>query len=395
MKNLRTFIFCAVILASVIFSSLVRAQTAPAGNRYLIIVETAKAMKPALRATRQCVQDMLASGLNGQLRAGDTLGLWTYNNNLHAGEFPMQVWNPAQTNEIAGRVDDFLKQQRCSDTAWNTDMLIALFQVIANSDNITVLIFSDGAQPLQGTPFDVVINQIYTKHRNELSAAKIPFVTVLQARGGKIVNGIVNPGRSPVNIPVLPPAPKRAPAKAKAKPAPPAPVLVKTNASLIVDYSSSNTVPVVALPSANPNAPIATNLPPPLVIAPAIPVTSSLAGAVAETSAPPPLATIKPVTTPILAAPAQTTLTTNLGDSTVAFSPAPERKPTNTPPLLSANAEVKPATSEEALENPKGARAAIAVLALLVVVLTGWIIKRRRATAHTSVITESFERRGK
>ena len=387
MKYLRPLIFCAGILASAIFSSSAREQTAPAGDRYLIIVETAKAMKPAIQATRQCVQDLLATGLNGKLRTGDTLGLWTYNNNLHTGEFPMQVWNPARTNEIAGRVDAFLKQQRCRDIAWNSDMLAALFQVIANSDGITVLIFSDGAQPLQGTPFDAVINQVYAKHRDELRAAKIPFVTVLQARGGKIVNGIVNPGRSPVNIPKLPPAPKPAPAVVKDKPAPPVPAPVKTNASLIVDYSSSNTVPVVALP--------ATNLPPPPVLAPAVAVTSTIAVAMAETSAPPRLPAAKLGTTPILIAPAQRMAAANTGGSTFAFSPASKSKPTNDLCLPSTNVVAKPAAVEDLQENPKGSRVAIEVLVLLGLTLVGWIYSRRRSAAHTSVITESFERRSK
>src|SRR5579871_180249 len=47
-----------------------------AAGRYLFIVETSKAMKREMPATIQSVQDLLTSGLEGQLRPGDTVGMW-------------------------------------------------------------------------------------------------------------------------------------------------------------------------------------------------------------------------------------------------------------------------------------------------------------------------------
>src|ERR1700712_1643130 len=63
-------------------------------NRWLLIVETSRAMAPRAEAITKSVGDLLRSGMNGQLRAGDSVGLWTYNNELHAGEFPLQTWSP-------------------------------------------------------------------------------------------------------------------------------------------------------------------------------------------------------------------------------------------------------------------------------------------------------------
>src|SRR5437899_2485902 len=55
------------------------------GNRYLVIVETSKAMKSRVEGVVQVAQDLIASGMDGQLQQGDTLGVWTLNNDLHTG----------------------------------------------------------------------------------------------------------------------------------------------------------------------------------------------------------------------------------------------------------------------------------------------------------------------
>ena len=60
-------------------------QGATPANRYLLIVDVSRAMEPRQRSMLKAVQDLLASGMGGQMQAGDTLGVWTYNTNLYAG----------------------------------------------------------------------------------------------------------------------------------------------------------------------------------------------------------------------------------------------------------------------------------------------------------------------
>ena len=252
MKFFQPFIFGAAVLAGALFSSLPPAHAAPSGNRYLLIVETAKPMKRELPAVQQCVRDLLASGMSGQLQPGDTLGLWTYNDELHAGDFPMQVWAPAAAAPMAKQLDDFLARQRCRGEARISWALAAMFQVVADSDQINVLIFSDGFEPMQGTPFDAVINQVFAQHREELRNVRIPFVTVLQARGGKIIHCTINSASGPINIPALPkPAPVVAAPKPVAPAPAPAPVLINTNPPLILDYSKPAANAVRAAPEKN------------------------------------------------------------------------------------------------------------------------------------------------
>ena len=87
--------------------------TALSSNRYLLIVDTSRAMEPRKRAMLKAVQDLLKSGMAGQMREGDTLGVWTYDADLSAGRLPLQRWSPGAQKAITSRSVAFLKGQKC------------------------------------------------------------------------------------------------------------------------------------------------------------------------------------------------------------------------------------------------------------------------------------------
>jgi len=377
--------------------------SAPQGNRYLLVVETSKAMKPLLPAVLQCVQTLLTEKMSGQLQRGDTLGLWTYNDTLHAGDFPMQVWSAETATALAQRVDVFLGKQKTAGGARLQTVVSNLAPVIADSERLTILIFSDGSELIAGTPFDAVINRVFTRHREELRRAQVPFLTVLQAAGGKIIHCTVNAANGPIKLPEFskPPAPAAPP-----KPAPPVVVVVKTNPPLIINHSkpvtniaptASNLMvlprpPVMATPTATTEVAV--------VVAPVI--VPAITSAVTSVTAPVTTATVVSAIAP--AAPSTPT-------AAVAVVVAPTVPPpvSNPPPVIS----VPPATNLAArppetlaptnIAPPAPAAAAPATLVpgwvwliLAVAVGAGGAVllgRRRRTTAHTSAITESLDRR--
>ena len=38
--------------------------------------------------------------MKGQVEAGDTIGLWTFNEELYTGRFPLQTWLPPAQEDI-------------------------------------------------------------------------------------------------------------------------------------------------------------------------------------------------------------------------------------------------------------------------------------------------------
>jgi len=157
-------------------------------NRCLLVVETSRAMQRQSGAVLQIVQDMLRSGLGGQLRDGDTLGVWTYNENLYAGRFPLQTWSPEAQKDITRRVLTFLKDQKYEPQASFDIVLPALSRLIKDSSLITIILISSADEKPRGTRFDYPSNQAYEnqKWRDEQGKARMPLVTVLRAQDGQL-----------------------------------------------------------------------------------------------------------------------------------------------------------------------------------------------------------------
>jgi hypothetical protein len=170
-------------------------------------------------AALQAAQDLLASGIGGQLRRGDTIGVWTYNQELIAGKFPLQVWSPETHRAVGNRILTFLNEQKYEKRARLDKVLPAVQDLIKDSKFITVILISDGGQKIHGTPFDDRINGFYKLWNGEQQAARMPFVTVLRARDGTITDHTINSAPWPVELPPLP-AELAAPAVPERKPAP-------------------------------------------------------------------------------------------------------------------------------------------------------------------------------
>lgn len=164
-----------------------------------------ESLKDPLEAT---IYDLIRSGLYGQMRTGDTFGLWTFDKLAHAGKFPVQVWDARKATSIGAIAAAHLSNhnyERSADLKPVTELLTTVIQAVTN---LNVFVISDGDCAMRGTPFDKAINAEYKKQRRERSSAKRPFVTTLIARDARIVSYSVVIGGKPIILPErpLPPA---------------------------------------------------------------------------------------------------------------------------------------------------------------------------------------------
>jgi len=181
-----------------------RPPKAPAdGNRFLFVVATSQSMERFEHSGRQAVFDLIYSGIDSQMRAGDTYGVWTFSDQIHAGVFPLQVWNPKATLPLASRVGLFLEAQKYGKGARLDRVMAKLLPLIRSVKDVNVLIIADGESRLKGTPFDDRINSACQKIGFNARRAKKPLVTTLAARNGKIISGSVVIAGEPVNLPGL------------------------------------------------------------------------------------------------------------------------------------------------------------------------------------------------
>ena len=279
-------------LAAVPAATPPRTNTAPAAlaNRYLFIVETSKTMRSRGDGTLNAIHDLLASGMRGQMQAGDTLGLWTFNRELHMGEFPLQQWSPKSQKGVTGRVLTFLKDQRCENKPRFDQVLPALQRVVRNSQFITVVLVTSGEEDLRGTPFDEPINRLCKSWRKQQAEANMPVITVLRGQNGQFAEYRVSPAPWATDLPPLPKELQAARVKPKTASAASAQAAPATVPPLIVSGRKPKPAPA---PAAVPSSPSS------ISSAPAVVVTTNLtpAASLEATPAPTPAATVaKPPT---------------------------------------------------------------------------------------------------
>src|SRR6266849_1219437 len=97
-------VILCLALAPCFAGEATRPPKSPAdGNRFLVVVATSQSMQRCEHSGRQAVFDLIYCGIASQMRAGDTYGVWTFSDHTRAGVFPLQVWNPKATLQLASR----------------------------------------------------------------------------------------------------------------------------------------------------------------------------------------------------------------------------------------------------------------------------------------------------
>ena len=220
-----------VLAAGILFIPNLRAQSAGENieNRFLFVFDTSSEMKTRLPMMQKTLNAMLATGIRGGLHSGDSIGVWTFGQDLRTGDFPLQLWDPEHAVTIAADINKFIGRQRYSKETKFAVLEPWLDEVIQSSPRLTVLIFCDGETPIDITPFDAGINHVFQLNQAEQKKARQPFIIVLQSQLGSYVFGAVCLPPETVVLPAFPPWPSAEPKSAAPAPVPPL-IIVGTKA---------------------------------------------------------------------------------------------------------------------------------------------------------------------
>jgi hypothetical protein len=307
----------AVLLAGIFMVPALRAQPAAqkVDNRFLLIFDTSSDMRQRLPAVQKTLDTLLATSVNGQLRSGDSVGVWTFDQALHKGQFPLQYWKPDDAPTIASNITKFIKKQHYVNKTGFDALPPSLNHVVQGSERLTVLIFCDGKGEIHGTPYDTGINQVFQQRQKERQKERLPIVIGLRSQRGQYVGCMVSFPPETVSLPEFPPLPEIAPAPPVVnEPAPPSPPQPSVPALIIVGTTITNRVPPSQPKPAPANPPPMTTTPPPMT------ETASPAPAIAKEVSPPDVVPLAPTS----AVPAQTNIPTALPMLTKAATPSPE-----------------------------------------------------------------------
>jgi hypothetical protein len=171
-------------------------------KRYLVIVETSSAMQPRAKGVFDTVKALLDSNLKGQLRPGDTLGIWTFNDVLNLAWFPLQEWSPEMKLPLAVRMASFSQPQAYERGGSLEKVLAEMNQAVRAYPDITIILVTSGSGEMRGTPFDKEINSGLKQWLDPQEKAKMPLVTVLHGMGGQVAAWSVNSAPLPANMPL-------------------------------------------------------------------------------------------------------------------------------------------------------------------------------------------------
>ena len=358
-----------------------RAQQATQINdsRFLFIFDTSAEMKKRLPAVRAEMNDLLSTSLGGQLHAGDSLGVWTFDQDLRAGQFPLQHWKPEDAATVASDINTFVGKQHYAGVTRFAALQPQLNQLIQDSPRLTVLIFCDGGDDIKWTPFDTGINQVFQERLAEQKKARQPFVLVLRTQFGQYAGCTVNFPPGMVSIPEFPPLPKPVPPS----PPPPAAVIkppVGPPLIIIGTKVGTNWPPATEPPSPPPPVPLPVTNPAPALSTNVVPA-----------------APTNPVAPPAIPVPAVQT-NTNPAPPATAFAPtnaAPvtPAKTLPTPPhgpMTSANAVAPP--PESSGPDHRGALAIAVALLIAAGALIALAVSRSRQNDRGSLISRSMRK---
>lgn len=418
----RKGVFVAALFTLLFFDFRLLAQPPTANRspgRYLFIVDTSAAMRTQASAVRETVDNLLHSGMHAQLQRGDSIGVWTYHEQLHAGDLPVQQWSPEHEHAVASNIVAFLKSQKYEKKSRFDTVGPELQRLVKESERLTVLLITDGSEPVSGTPFDSNINEFFNKNSWKQKQKRMPITIVLRSFRGKFASFTINPAPWPVQFPDFPPAPKVA-AKPKSKPPPKQAAPPPTAPPLIVVGEPPEPAPVTPVVPAEPTetkpasteATGASSNPASPSVGPATPNAAKPTEAAAPTS---PATTVQPK--PDAAPAANLTIPEPKPappNTTAAIQPPPTVRPAPTvaetvpvEPLAQTDqsksepesptadepppTQVATATQPESRFNPKLVLVVCAVAAVLVFALFLLLRRRAHAVTQASLITRSMD----
>jgi hypothetical protein len=355
-------------------------------NRYLLVFDTSSAMKRRLPAEGKSIDALFQITLNGKLHSGDSIGVWTFNRDLHMGDFPQQDWSDDAVNTFPPEIEGFLKKQRYAKDTRFDGLIPTLNEVVQKCPRLTTIIFCDGDGQVSGIPGADGINSSFKQHGHLMEKSKMPFVIVLRSQFdshqvGHYVGCTISSASDiilPQFPPMPPPPPPPAPVPAKVVPQPPPPVVQPL---IVIGTQSETTPPPMAAPTAPPPQaqpaptpkapPVATPVSPPQTAPPAVAPSPSPAIPMAQTNeAPPPAAEIEQ-TNPVVPPPAQAT----------------------SQPIPPAPIAATPTPPENSGMGRKGLLAAGAGIFIVVVAIIYLFLRRSRGRDSSSLITESLKKR--
>jgi outer membrane biosynthesis protein TonB len=311
---------------------------------FLFVVEASRSMKPRTQATLDVLQTLLNSAFDRQMRRGDILDAWAFNDTLHKMGAPAQADSQEARATLSVRLLDFVMSQ-ASDKKANLDKVLPeLNTLLHDSPFVTLILLSSGENDFHGSVCDGLINSSFKRLHEQQQQAQRPLVTVIRSMGGQITDCKVVAAPQAIKMPALPAPPvisaetKKTTALARTEPAKPA------SAAESQERPPAQPAPAPKPPDSAPSKPSPeASKPPPPVFLPAPASMTAVTAANTEKQAPSPAA-VKDDPPPAQVQPSAAAAQP-AGDTALGANGGPDKAKPASPTLLGVSAPSAPPRS--------------------------------------------------
>ena len=178
-RLLLTLIACFASLSAIAAEPPPRPQ-----HNFLFIVDSSTSMEQRKPAAIKLVGDVIASRFDGQIEAGDSIDIWTYDTENNLRGFPPQIWQPADAQRISDAATQYLQKYRFKGKSEFANVANDLAILVPQTKSLLIVIITDGEQPFSGIHLDLEINGYLAKKGKLNPAGADPLLVSIAAING-------------------------------------------------------------------------------------------------------------------------------------------------------------------------------------------------------------------
>jgi hypothetical protein len=180
-RLLLTLIICIASLSAIAAEPPPRPQ-----HNFLFIVDSSVSMEQRKPAAIKLVRDVIASRFDGQIEAGDSIDIWTYDTENNLRGFPPQIWQAENAQRISDAATQYLQDYRFKGKSEFANVASDLSILVPQTKSLLIVIITDGEQPFSGISLDLEINGYLAKKGKLNPTGTDPLLISLAAINGGI-----------------------------------------------------------------------------------------------------------------------------------------------------------------------------------------------------------------
>lgn len=219
--------FLSILLSTITFLAAAEKTSTPAAQtnlppqyNFLFVVDTSGSMGQEKVLSANLVRWGIFNGFLGQAQEGDSIDIWTYDDENHITRYPPQIVGSQDPKQMALAAGRFIEGLKFRGRSLFQPVATDLNLLMPHTKGLLVMIITDGEEPISGVSVDIDINEHIAREKKESPNSRDPYLISFAVVNGRITQWTVHHGDKELQLANLPERPKPAPVIAKVEGSP-------------------------------------------------------------------------------------------------------------------------------------------------------------------------------